>query len=402
MKSGTGRDRATTRNWRPATQMVRGGTLRSDLGEVSEGIFLTSGFAYDSAGIAKARFDGAAEGFTYSRQANPTTAIFEERMALLEGAEAAAATATGMAAMTAALLGQLRAGDHVIGARALFGSCRWLLDDLLPRYGIATTVVDGTDLDAWRAAVRDETKVLFLETPANPTLELIDIAAVAEIAHAAGARLVVDNVFASPVLQKPLELGADVVCYSATKHIDGQGRTLGGVVLGSEQVVVEELGPFLRHTGPTLSPFNAWVLLKSLETLEMRVLAMCDRAEALAGALAGAGADVIHPGLPDYPQRALADRQMRRGGTVLTLRLSGGEAQAFAFLDALEIIDISNNLGDSRSIAAHPWTTTHKALEPDVRLSMGITEGMIRLSAGLEDADDLVADILQALERSAA
>jgi len=225
---------------------------------------------------------------------------------------------------------------------------------------------------------------------------------VAEIAHAAGARLVVDNVFASPVLQKPLELGADVVCYSATKHIDGQGRTLGGVVLGSEQVIVEELGPFLRHTGPTLSPFNAWVLLKSLETLEMRVLAMCDRAEALAAALAGAGADVIHPGLPDYPQRALADRQMRRGGTVLTLRLPGGEAQAFAFLDALEIIDISNNLGDSRSIAAHPWTTTHKALEPDVRLSMGITEGMIRLSAGLEDADDLVADILQALERSAA
>jgi len=402
MKSGTGRDRATTRNWRPATQMVRGGTLRSDLGEVSEGIFLTSGFAYDSAEIAKARFDGTAEGFTYSRQANPTTVMFEERMALLEGAEAAAATATGMAAMTAALLGQLRAGDHVIGARALFGSCRWLLDDLLPRYGIATTVVDGTDLDAWRAAVRDETKLLFLETPANPTLELIDIAAVAEIAHAAGARLVVDNVFASPVLQKPLELGADVVCYSATKHIDGQGRTLGGVVLGSEQVIVEELGPFLRHTGPTLSPFNAWVLLKSLETLEMRVLAMCDRAEALAGALAGAGADVIHPGLPDYPQRALADRQMRRGGTVLTLRLPGGEAQAFAFLDALEIIDISNNLGDSRSIAAHPWTTTHKALEPDVRLSMGITEGMIRLSAGLEDADDLVADILQALERSAA
>ena len=382
--------------------MVRGGTLRSDLGETSEGIFLTSGFAYDSAATAKARFDGTEAGYTYSRQSNPTTAMFEERMALLEGAEAAAATATGMAAMNAALLGLLRAGDHVIGARALFGSCRWLLDELLPRYGIATTVVDGTDLDAWRGALRDETKLLFLETPANPTLELIDIAAVADIAHAAGARLVVDNVFASPVLQKPLELGADVVCYSATKHIDGQGRTLGGVVLGSEQIVLEELGPFLRHTGPTLSPFNAWVLLKSLETLEMRVLAMCDRAEALATALHDVGVDVIYPGLPDYPQRALAARQMRRAGTVLSFRLPGGEAQAFACLDALEIIDISNNLGDSRSIAAHPWTTTHKALEPDVRRSMGITEGMIRLSAGLEDAEDLVADMLQALETSAA
>jgi len=361
---------------------------------------LTSGFSYDAAEIARDRFDGTLEGYTYSRQANPTVAAFEERMAMIEGAEAAAATATGMAAMSAALLGQLRAGDHVVGARALFGSCRWLLDELLPRYGIATTTVDGTDLDAWAAAMRPETKLLFLESPANPTLEIIDIPAVAEIARKGGARLIVDNVFASPVLQRPFELGADVVCYSATKHIDGQGRTLGGVVLGPEQIVVDELGPFLRHTGPTLSPFDAWVLLKSLETLELRVHAMCDRAEAMASALAEAKAEPIHPTLATFPQRALAERQMRRGGSVITFTLPGGEAQAFAFLNALEIIDISNNLGDSRSIAAHPWSTTHKALDEDTRRSMGITQGMIRISAGLEDAADLVDDVLQALERS--
>jgi len=326
--------------------------------------------------------------------------MFEERMAMLEGAEAAAATATGMAAMNAALLGQLRTGDHVIGARALFGSCRWLRDELLPRYGVATTIVDGTDLDAWRAALRPETKLLFLETPANPTLEIIDIAAVAEIAHGAGARLVVDNVFASPVLQRPLELGADVVCYSATKHIDGQGRTLGGVVLGPEAIVIEELGPFLRHTGPTLSPFNAWVLLKAAETLELRVHAMCDRAEALAKALEEAQAAPLYPTLESFGDRALALRQMSRGGSVLTFTLPGGEAQAFAFLDALEIVDISNNLGDARTIATHPWSTTHKALAEETRAGMGITEGMIRISAGLEDADDLVEDVVQALETS--
>ena len=398
MKAGSGRDRSRTRNWRRATQAVRGGTLRSDLGETSEALFLTSGFAYEAAAEAEARFDGTAEGFTYSRQANPTVAMFEERMALLEGAEAAAATASGMAAMTAALLGLVRAGDHVIGARALFGSCRWLLDELLPRYGIATTIVDGTSLDAWRAAIRPETRLFFLETPANPTLEIVDIAAVAEIAHGAGARLVVDNVFATPVLQRPLALGADVVCYSATKHIDGQGRTLAGVVLGPEEIIVEELGPFLRHTGPVLSPFEAWLLLKSLETLDLRVHAMCDRAEALAHALADAGARVRHPSLPDFPQKALAARQMRRGGTVLTLDLAGGRAAAFRFLDALEIVDISNNLGDAKSLATHPWSTTHKALDETTRRAMGITPGLVRLSAGLEDADDLVADVLRALE----
>lgn len=397
MKIRTGRDRSITRSWRPATQQVRGGTLRSDLGESSEAIFLTSGFCYESAETARARFDGEAEGFTYSRQANPNVVMFEERMALLEGAEAAAATASGMAAMHAALLGLCRAGDHVVGARAMFGSCRWLLDELLPRYGIATTIVDGTSPDAWRAALRPETRLFFLETPANPTLEICDIAAVAGIAHEAGARLIVDNVFASPVLQSPLALGADIVCYSATKHIDGQGRTLGGIVLGSGDMIADELGPFLRHTGPTLSPFNAWLLLKSLETLDLRVHAMCDRAEALAAALADAGARVRHPSLPDFPQKALADRQMRRGGTVLTIDLAGGREAAFRFLDALAIIDISNNLGDARSIATHPWTTTHKALDEATRAAIGITPGMIRISAGLEDADDLVEDVLAAL-----
>lgn len=400
MKAKTGRDKAITSRWKPATQLVRGGGERSSFGEMSEAIFLTSGFAYEAAEQAAARFDGKEEGYTYTRQANPTTAAFEQRMALIEGAEAAVATASGMAAMAAALLGQVRAGDHVIGARALFGSCRWLLDELLPRYGVRTTIVDGGDLDAWKAAVRDETRLFFLETPANPTLDIIDIRAVANIAHDAGARLVVDNVFASPVLQKPLTLGADVVCYSATKHIDGQGRTLGGVILGSEQVIVEELGPYMRHTGPILSPFNAWLLLKSLETLDLRVHAMCDRAEALAETLSEAGVATVYPTLASFPQRDLAMRQMSRGGTIVTFTLPGGEAQAFRFMNALEIIDISNNLGDSRSIASHPWTTTHKALSPETRIEMGITPGMIRLSAGLEDRGDLAADLTRALLRS--
>lgn len=400
MKSRTGIDRRITRQWRPATRMTRAGIARSDFGEMSEGLFLTSGFAYDSAEIARDRFEGTLEGYTYSRQANPNVAMFEERMAAIEGAEAAAATATGMAAMNAALLGLLRAGDHVVGARALFGSCRWLLDELLPRYGIATTTVAGTDLEAWRAALRPETKLLFVETPANPTLEIVDIAALAEIAQDAGARLIVDNVFATPVLQRPLELGADIVCYSATKHLDGQGRSLGGVVLGAQAAIIDELGPFLRHTGPTLSPFNAWVLTKALETLELRVHAMCDRAEALAEALAAAGAAPLYPGLESFPWRALAARQMERPGSVVTLTLPGGEAQAFAFLNALDVIDISNNLGDSRSIATHPWSTTHKALAEETRREMGISEGLIRISAGLEDPGDLVEDVERALAAS--
>ncbi|GER00670.1 O-succinylhomoserine sulfhydrylase [Iodidimonas gelatinilytica] len=400
MKNKTGLDRAITENWQPSTRLIRGGTLRSNFGETSEAIFMTSGFAYETAQSAKARFDGEEEGFTYSRQGNPTVAMFEERMALLEGAEAAAATASGMAAMNAALLGQVHAGDHVVAAKALFGSCRWMIDELLPRYGVETTIVEGPDMEAWKRAVKPNTKLFFLESPSNPTLELIDIESVAGIAHEAGARLVVDNVFASPVLQKPLELGADVVCYSATKHIDGQGRTLGGVVLGSKAIILDELGPFLRHTGPTLSPFNAWLLLKSLETIELRVDAMCDRADFLAQTLAQAGIKTVHPSLPDFAYADLAKKQMRRGGTVVTFTLPGGADQAFRFLNALEVIDISNNLGDSRSIAAHPWTTTHKALDEATRLQMGITDGMIRLSAGLEDAQDLARDLLQALDAS--
>ncbi|WP_281301719.1 MULTISPECIES: O-succinylhomoserine sulfhydrylase [unclassified Iodidimonas] len=401
MKNKTGFDRQITQKWRRDTQLIRGGTLRSNLGETSEAIFMTSGFAYATAESAQARFEGEEEGFTYSRQGNPTIAMFEERMALIEGAEAAAATASGMAAMNAALLGLLRAGDHVVAGRALFGSCRWLIDELLPRYGIETTTVNGPDLDEWKRAIRPNTKLFFLESPSNPTLEIIDIQKVADLAHEVGARLVVDNVFASPILQKPLDLGADVVCYSATKHIDGQGRTLGGIILSSQAIIVDELGPFLRHTGPSLSPFNAWLLLKSLETLELRVNAMCDRADHLAAAIAQAGIDCLHPSLPGFKQADLAHRQMKRGGTVVTFTLPGGAQQAFRFLNALSIIDISNNLGDSRSIAAHPWTTTHKALDEQTRLQMGITPGMIRLSAGLEDKDDLVEDVLAALAASA-
>lgn len=398
MKTRTGADRSVTAHWRLATKLVRGGTQRSDFGETSEALFLSSGFAYDSAEIAEARFDKTLEGYTYTRQGNPTVSVFEERMALLEGAQAAAATASGMAAMNAALLGQLEAGDHVVASKALFGSCRWLIDELLPRYGIATTTVDGPSLQAWRDAVRGETTLFFLETPANPTLELIDIAAVADIARSAGAKLVVDNVFATPILQRPLDLGADMVCYSATKHIDGQGRTLGGVILGDEDTVVERLGPFLRHTGPVLSPFNAWVLAKALETLELRVHAMCDRAEAIASALAADGVAARHPCLPDFPQRDLADKQMRRGGSLVTFTLPGGKAEAFAFLNALEIIDISNNLGDARTIATHPWSTTHKAIAEPIRREMGIGEGMIRISAGLEDPADLIEDVRKAVK----
>lgn len=400
MKSKAGTNRTKTGQWRQATTLVRGGSFKSNLGEMSEALFMTSSFAYDSAESAVRRFEGEEEGFTYTRQGNPTTAMFENRMALLEGAEKAAATASGMAAMNAALLGLLKAGDHVVAARALFGSCRYMMDTLLPRYGIHTTIVDGTDTDAWFAAIRPETKLFFLESPANPTLEIIDIRAVAAIAHEAGLRLVVDNVFASPVIQKPLELGADIVCYSATKHIDGQGRTLGGVVLGSNAIIEDELGPFLRHTGPTLSPFNAWILLKSLETLELRVTAMCDRADYIAQALQHAGVSVRHPSLATFPQAELAASQMRRGGTVISFTLKGGERQAFEFLNALKLIDISNNLGDSRSIAAHPWSTTHKALDESVREGMGISPGMIRLSVGLEDPLDLFDDLLQAYNKS--
>lgn len=400
MKHRTGTDRATTAKWAKQTQMVRAGSMRSNFDEMSEALFLTSGFAYENAEEAEARFDGKAEGFTYSRQSNPTVVMFEERMAILEGAEVGRATGTGMAAMTASLLSCLRAGDHVVGARALFGSCRWLMDELLPRYGIETTVVDGRDLDAWKNAVQSNTKLFFLESPANPTLEIIDLRAVADIAHNAGALLVVDNVFATPVLQRPLELGADVVCYSTTKHIDGQGRCLGGIVLCDKKFDEDHLYPYYRHTGCAMAPFNAWVMLKGLETMGLRVNAMCDGAEVVAKAMAGRVADVRHPALASFDQQDLALSQMDRGGTMVVCELPGGREQAFKFLNALEIVDISNNLGDSRSIATHPWSTTHKALSEDQRLELGITPGLLRLSIGLEDPSDLVTDILSALEKA--
>ncbi len=400
MKHRTGTDRTTTSKWAKQTQMVRAGSMRSNFDEMSEALFLTSGFAYENAEEAEARFDGRAEGFTYSRQSNPTVAMFEERMAILEGAEVGRATGTGMAAMTASLLAGLKAGDHVVGARALFGSCRWLMDELLPRYGIETTVVDGRDLSAWKAAVRPGTKAFFLESPANPTLEMIDLKAVADIAHNAGAILVVDNVFATPVLQRPMELGADIVCYSTTKHIDGQGRCLGGIILCDKKFDEDHLYPYYRHTGCAMAPFNAWVMLKGLETMGLRVHAMCDGAELVAAAMAEKLDDVRHPALASFAQRELALSQMDRGGTMVVCELPGGREQAFRFLNALEIIDISNNLGDSRSIATHPWSTTHKALSEDQRLELGITPGLIRLSIGLEDPSDLVADILAALTKA--
>jgi len=398
MKPGAGTDRKQTSLWSRQTQMVRAGSMRSNLGEMSEALYLTSGFAYDTAEEAEARFDGRAEGFTYSRQTNPTVSMFEERMALLEGAEVGRATGTGMAAMTASLLASAKAGDHVLGARALFGSCRWLMDELLPRYGIETTVVDGTDMDAWKAAVRPNTKIFFTETPANPTLEIVDLKAVADLAHENNAKLVVDNVFATPMLQRPMELGADIVCYSTTKHIDGQGRCLGGIVLCDKKWDDEHLYAYYRHTGCAMSPFNAWVMLKGLETMGLRVHAMCDNAEKVAYAVAEKLDDVRHPILDNFAQKELAFQQMDRGGTMVVFELPGGREQAFKFLNALEIVDISNNLGDSRSIATHPWSTTHKALAEEIRLELGITPGLIRLSVGLEDADDLIKDIGQALD----
>lgn len=382
--------------------MVRAGTMRSDLGEMSEALFLTSGFSYETAEEAEARFDGRAEGFTYSRQSNPNLTMLQDRMALLEGAEVGRATGTGMAAMTASLLAGLRAGDHVLGARALFGSCRWLLDELLPRYGIETTVIDGMDIDAWKKGVRPNTKVFFMETPANPTLEIIDIKAVADLAHENGAKLVVDNVFATPILQRPMELGADIVCYSTTKHIDGQGRCLGGMILCDKEWDEEFLYPYYRHTGCAMAPFNAWMMHKSIETLGLRVHAMCDNAEKVARSIAGKVEDTRHPVLDSFKQQNLALSQMDRGGTMVVFELPGGREQAFSFLNTLKIADISNNLGDSRSIATHPWSTTHKALAEESRLELGITPGLIRLSVGLEDADDLIDDVLTALDQAGA
>ena len=386
---------------RPATQLVHGGILRSQFGENAEALFLTQGYVYDTAEQAEARFSGRDPGFIYSRYNNPTVAMFEERMRLLEGAGAARATASGMAAVTAVFLSSLKQGDHVVAAKALFGSCRYIVEDLLPRYGIASTLVDGVDLGAWKKAATTKTKAFFLESPTNPTLEIYDIAAIAEIAHKAGARLIVDNVFATPLLQQPLKLGADIVVYSATKHIDGGGRVLGGIILADEKFIADNVHTFLRQTGPSLSPFNAWVMLKGLETLEVRV----ERQVATAARLADVIAEhprvtrVLYPGRADHPQHALAKRQMKGGSTMIAFEVKGGQKGAFKVANALEIVRISNNLGDAKSLLTHPSTTTHQRLSEDVRQGLGITQGLLRLSVGLEDADDLVEDLVQALDR---
>ena len=390
-----------TRDWSPRTRLVHGGARRSQYGETSEAIFLTQGFVYPDAATAEARFIAAGpDEFIYARYGNPTVRIFEERMATLETAEDAFATASGMAAVHGSLFSQLRAGDHVVSARALFGSCLYIVETLLPRFGIEVSFVDGTDLDQWRAALRPNTRVAFLESISNPTLEVMDIAGISERAHAVGAEVVVDNVFATPVFQRCLDLGADIVIYSATKHIDGQGRCLGGVVLGTREFIRGPLETFLKHTGGALSPFNAWVMLKGLETLDLRCRAQAATAATLAARLQGhpALARVIYPGLADHPQAALVARQMETGGTMLAFELEGGKAAAFRFLDALEIVLISNNLGDAKSLVTHPATTTHQRLTPEQRAALGIGDGLVRLSIGLEDPQDLKADIFAALD----
>ena len=398
MKRDTGRNRDVTRNWRAATRAVRGGTWRSEQGETSEALFLTSGYSYDDAGTAAARFAGEAEGMTYSRLQNPTVAMLEERIALMEGAEACRAQASGMAAMTAALLCQLSAGDHIVAGRAAFGSCRWLVDSLCPRFGIEATVIDGRDNAAWEKAIRPNTKVFFFETPANPTMDIVDLGFVCELAREERITTVVDNAFATPVLQRPLEWGADVVAYSATKMMDGQGRVLAGAVCGSQKFIDEVLLPFQRNTGPNLSPFNAWVVLKGLETLDLRIRRQSETAVRLGQMLEGRVARMLHPGLPSHPQHNLARRQMAACGPIFAFEVGGGRAQAHALLDALELIDISNNIGDARSLMCHPASTTHYSVGPEAREAMGVGEGMLRLNVGLEDPADLAEDLDRALK----
>jgi O-succinylhomoserine sulfhydrylase len=390
-----------SRKLKPATIAVHDGALRSQYGETSEGLFLTQGYVYDSMEQAEARFNNTDPGFQYSRFSNPTVSMFEQRMAALEGAEDGRATATGMAAVTASLLSWLNAGDHVVAAKALFGSCRYIVENLGPRFGITSTLVNGADLDAWRAAVQPNTKAFFIETPTNPTLEVYDIAAIAEIAHKAGAKLIVDNVFATPIFQKPLSLGADIVCYSATKHIDGQGRVLGGIVLGSNEFIGGPLQMFLRQTGPALSPFNAWVMLKGLETLAVRVERQAENAAKIADFLAAHPkvARVFYPFRDDHPQVKIAKKQMSSGSTLVCFNVKGAKKEAFAFGGALEIVKITNNLGDAKSLITHPATTTHQRLTPEARGELGITDAMLRLSVGLEDADDLIEDLDLALRK---
>jgi O-succinylhomoserine sulfhydrylase len=388
------------KTYRPETRLVQSGTIRTPFGETSEALFLTQGYVYDSAAQAEARFKGEDPGYQYSRFANPTIDMFEQRMAALEGAEAARATATGMAAVTISLVGQLKAGDHVVASKAMFGSCRYVIEDYLPRFGVASTLVDGCDLNSWRNAVRPNTKTFFLESPTNPALDVIDIEAVAKIAHEAGATLVVDNVFATPLLQSPLALGADCVVYSATKHIDGQGRCLGGVVLASRQFIMDKIHILIRQTGPSMSPFNAWVLLKGLETLAVRVQRQSESAAKIADLLATHPkiSRLIYPGRADHPQAAVAKKQMRGGSTLVAFEIKGGKKAAFAFQDALKLVRISNNLGDAKSLITHPATTTHQRLTPPQREELGVTEGLVRLSVGLEHADDIAEDVLTALD----
>ncbi|ESY84982.1 O-succinylhomoserine sulfhydrylase [Mesorhizobium australicum] len=388
------------RNWKPQTALVHGGTLRSGFGETSEAMYLTQGYVYQTAQAAEARFKGEEPGFIYSRYANPTVDMFEKRMCALEGAEDARATASGMAAVTAALLCSVKAGDHIVAARALFGSCRWVVETLAPRYGIEATLIDGTEIANWEKAVRPNTKLFFLESPTNPTLEVVDIAAVASLANSIGARLVVDNVFATPLQQKPLQLGAHIVVYSATKHIDGQGRCLGGVILSDKKWIDENLHDYFRHTGPSLSPFNAWTLLKGLETLPLRVRQQTESAGKIADFLAEQPqiARVIYPGRADHPQADIVKKQMSGGSTLICLDVKGGKPAAFALQNALDIVLISNNLGDAKSLITHPATTTHKNLNDEARAELGIGPGTLRLSVGLEDTDDLLEDIAQALK----
>ena len=389
-------------SYRPETRLVHSGTLRSQYGETSEALFLTQGYVYNSAEECEARFKGEDPGFIYSRYSNPTIAMFERRMIELEGAEAARSAATGMAAVTTAILAPLKAGDHVVASRALFGSCLYVIQDLLPRYGIETTLVDGANLDEWQRALKPNTKTFFLESPTNPTLDVLDIPAIAEIAHKGGARLVVDNVFATPIWQSPLALGADVVVYSATKHIDGQGRCLGGIILSSEAFIAEHIHNFMRQTGPSISPFNAWVLLKGLETLGVRVRAQTDTAARVAEVLASHPkiSRLIYPGRADHPQAALVKKQMRGGSTLVGFEVKGGKAAAFRVLNELKLAKISNNLGDAKSLVTHPATTTHQRLKPEDRAALGISEGFIRFSAGLEHVDDLIEDLTAALEKA--
>jgi O-succinylhomoserine sulfhydrylase len=385
--------------WRKRTLAVRAGTMRTPFQETSEALFLTSGYAYEEAEEAEARFKGEASGYQYSRFGNPTVTMFEQRMAALEGAPVARATATGMAAVTASLLCALKTGDHVVAAKAMFGSCRHVIEEILPRFGITNTLVDGSDVDQWQSAMRPETRMLFLETPANPTLAIVDLKAVAKIAHKNGARLIVDNAFATPALQRPFAFGADIVVHSSTKYIDGQGRALGGVILCQEDFLKDHLQTFFRNTGPSISPFNAWIHLKSLETLDLRMRAHCEAATAVADFLGRHEriTRVLYPFRPDHPQHNLARAQMDGGGGVVAFEVGGGKKSAFKLANALKVIDISNNLGDAKSLITHPETTTHQKLTPAARAELGVTSGLLRLSVGLEDIADICEDLEQAL-----